>query len=350
MYQTRSDDYAAFRCLAGACPQTCCAAWEIVVDPDAQDAYLRLQHPLAAKLRRVLRVDSEGDTYFAQTDGRCPFLCADGLCELQRTLGEQSLCRTCRDFPRWEVLLCDRVERGLSPACPEAARRLLARTAPLRFVSAPLPDDGYGAGARERRLTAAVTAVRDRVLALLVRPGHTAEENLAAALDFARAAQRQLDRHRIAALACGKVPAADAAPEPMAPAALAAAFASPEPLDARWPELLRRVAALPACPPPRMTAVQQTCLAQTIVWRHGMDALDDRDVVFPVQYAAATLRLLACLAAVSDCTDAQLVVLVTREVENDPEALTRLRAGLQIEPPKMNAQEARDDEKMQLQN
>ena len=74
-------------------------------------------------------------------------------------------------------------------------------------------------------------------------------------------------------------------------------------------------------------------------------ALDDRDVVFPVQYAAATLRLLACLAAVSDRTDAQLVVLVTREVENDPEALSRLRAGLQIEI-KMNAQEARDDEKM----
>ena len=98
-----------------------------------------------------------------------------------------------------------------------------------------------------------------------------------------------------------------------------------------------------------MTAVQQACLAQAIVWRHGMDALDDRDVVFPVRYAAATLRLLACLAAVSDCTDAQLVVLVTREVENDPEALSRLRAGLQIEP-KTNAQEARDDEKMQLQN
>ena len=321
MYQTRPDDYAAFRCLAGACPQTCCAAWEIVVDPDAQDAYLRLQHPLAAKLRRVLRVDSEGDTYFAQTDGRCPFLCADGLCELQRTLGEQSLCRTCRDFPRWEVLLCDRVEQGLSPACPEAARRLLERSAPLRFVSAPLPDDGYVPGARERRLTAAVTAVRDRVLALLARPGHTAYENLAAARAFACAAQRLLCRHRIAALAAGDVPGVtvDAAPEPMPPAAL------------------------PACPPPRMTPMQQTCLAQTIVWRHGMDALDDRDVAFPVRYAAATLRLLDCLAAVSGCTDEQLVVLVTREVENDPEALSRLRAGLE---PKMNAQEALDHEKM----
>ena len=69
MYQTRPDDYAAFRCLAGACPQTCCAAWEIVVDPDAQDAYLRLQHPLAAKLRRVLRVDS-GGRYVLCADGR----------------------------------------------------------------------------------------------------------------------------------------------------------------------------------------------------------------------------------------------------------------------------------------
>ena len=346
MYQTRPDDYAAFRCLAGACPQTCCAAWEIVVDPDAQDAYLRLQHPLAAKLRRVLRVDSEGDTYFAQTDGRCPFLCADGLCELQRTLGEQSLCRTCRDFPRWEVLQGDRVEQGLSPACPEAARRLLERSETLRFVSAPLPDDGYVPGVRERRLTAAVTAVRDRVLALLARPGHTAYDNLAEALAFACAAQRLLDRHRIAALADGKLPAvADAVSAPITPAVLAAAFASPEPLDARWPELLQRAAALPACLPPRMTPVQQTCLAQTIVWRHGMDALDDRDLVFPVRYAAATLRLLDCLAAVSDCTDAQLVVLVTREVENDPEALSRLRAGLQIEP-KINAQEACSDEKM----
>ena len=45
----------------------------------------------------------------------------------------------------------------------------------------------------------------------------------------------------------------------------------------------------------------------------------------------------------SGCTDAQLVVLVTREVENDPEALSRLRAGLE---PKMNAQEALDHEKM----
>ena len=331
MYQTRPDDYDAFRCIAGACPQTCCAAWEIVVDPDAQDAYLRLQHPLAEKLRRVMRVDADGDTYFAQTDGHCPFLCADGLCELQRTLGAQSLCRTCRDFPRWEVLLCDRVEQGLSLACPEAARQLLARTVPLRLESARIPDDGYVPGARERRLTEALMAVRDRTLALLTRPEHTARENLAAAEAFARAAQRLLDRHRLAALTAGNVPqrGMDACAAPLTPAALAAAFASPEPLDPQWPELLRRVDALPVCPPPRLTQTQQLCLAQAIVWRHGMDALDDRDVVFPVRYAAAALRLLDCLAAVSERMDAQLVVCVMRETENDPDALPRLRAGLQ---------------------
>ena len=235
----------------------------------------------------------------------------------------QSLCRTCRDFPRWEVLLCDRVEQGLSLACPEAARQLLARTAPLRLESVRIPDDGYVPGARERRLTAALMAVRDRTLALLKRPEHTARENLAAAEAFACAAQRLLDRHRLAALAAGNVPqrGSDACAGCLKPAALAAAFA--------WPELLRRVAALPVCPPPRLTQTQQMCLAQAIVWRHGMDALDDRDVVFPVRYAAAALRLLDCLAAVSERTDAQLVVCVMRETENAPEALPRLRAGLQ---------------------
>lgn len=143
--------------------------------------------------------------------------------------------------------------------------------------------------------------------------------------------QRLLDRHRLAALAAGNVPqrCMDACAAPLTPAALAAAFASPEPLDPQWPELLRRVAALPVCPPPRLTQTQQMCLAQAIVWRHGMDALDDRDVIFPVRYAAAALRLLDCLAAVSGRTDAQLVVCVMRETENDPEALPRLRAGLQ---------------------
>ncbi|MFR6424931.1 MAG: hypothetical protein ACLUNO_04690 [Oscillospiraceae bacterium] len=62
--------------------------------------------------------------------------------------------------------------------------------------------------ARGRRLTAALMAVRDRTLALLTRPEHTARENLAAAEAFACAAQRLLDRHRLAALTCRKCAAA----------------------------------------------------------------------------------------------------------------------------------------------
>lgn len=98
MYQTRPDDYDAFRCIAGACPQTCCAAWEIVVDPDAQDAYLRLQHPLAEKLRRVMRVDADGDTYFAQSDGAARF-CVPTVCASCSARSARRACAgTCRDF------------------------------------------------------------------------------------------------------------------------------------------------------------------------------------------------------------------------------------------------------------
>ena len=256
---------------------------EIVVDPDAQDAYLRLQHPLAAKLRRVLRVDSEGDTYFI-ADGRAlPVLCADGLCELQRTLGETE---PVPHVPGLSALggaavrpggagAITRVPGGRAAAArahrtvalclrPAAGRRLCARRA--------------GAAADHRRHGGARP-----VLALLAQPGHTAEKTSRrrSILPVRRSASSTGTALR--RWPPGKVPAvpADALPEPETPAVLAAAFASPEPLDARWPEWLRRVAALPACPPPRMTAVQQTCLAQAIVWRHGMDALDDRDVVFP---------------------------------------------------------------------
>ena len=47
----------------------------------------------------------------------------------------------------------------------------------------------------------------------------------------------------------------------------------------------------------------------------------------------------------SSLTDAQLIVFVTREMENDPEALSRLRAGLQITI-KKDTQEAYRNEKM----
>lgn len=328
------DDYNQFHCLAGDCPNTCCAAWEIVIDPEAQDRYLRLRHPLGHKLRAVMRVDADGDTYFAQANGACPFLCADRLCELQRTLGEAALCDTCREFPRYTVWLYDRVEQGLSLACPQAVRMLLARTRPFSLIDSSAPDDGYRPGAREKRMTDLLTALRAQLLQQLACADYTARENLAGVLQSAARMQALLDRHRLRALEAfaPDTAAPRIACTPPAPADFVRVFRTLEPLDARWLPLLTQIAALPAFPTAQLPPLQQTLLVQQILFRYWMDALTDRDVLFAVRYAAVSLLTLGCLTAVSADTPETLLVLYTREMENSPLNMARLHEALRTDP------------------
>ena len=37
------DYYPLFSCIAGKCPDTCCAGWEVVVDPESEKRYMELQ-------------------------------------------------------------------------------------------------------------------------------------------------------------------------------------------------------------------------------------------------------------------------------------------------------------------
>lgn len=112
-----------FSCLAGACPDSCCKEWEVLVDEDTAGRYRALPGPLGEDLRRFLRQE-DGDWYLTVTDGRCPMWRPDGLCRVQAELGHEALCQTCRDFPRLTHDYGDFVERGLELSCPEAARMI----------------------------------------------------------------------------------------------------------------------------------------------------------------------------------------------------------------------------------
>lgn len=126
--------FKKFRCIADKCPDTCCAGWEIVVDPLSERRYREEAAPIGGKLRSVMTVDGDGDTVFRSEGGRCPFLLGSGLCELYCELGERALCRTCERFPRFECVLGARREAGLSLSCPEAARLIFEDDSPAEFV------------------------------------------------------------------------------------------------------------------------------------------------------------------------------------------------------------------------
>ena len=105
--------WGAFRCLAGACPHTCCEKWEVVVDNDTAQRYRSEPGALGDKLRTALRQDADGDWCFPLNGGRCPFLDGDNLCEIHRALGAEATSETCQEHPRfWEDYGAFRFQNG----------------------------------------------------------------------------------------------------------------------------------------------------------------------------------------------------------------------------------------------
>lgn len=125
--------YKKFTCIADKCPDTCCAGWEIVVDPESIERYNTLSGSYADKIKSLITVDSDGDSIFIPQRNRCPFLLENGLCEMYIELGHGSLCRTCRQFPRHVTYFGARLETGISLSCPEAARIVMESPDPITF-------------------------------------------------------------------------------------------------------------------------------------------------------------------------------------------------------------------------
>lgn len=114
--------YKDFKCIASQCEDTCCAGWDIVVDPDSASFYKTVSGEIGDKLGREMKTDSDGDIIFSLNNGRCPFLNGRNLCDIYSALGENALCHTCTMFPRFIEDYGGTCETGLGLACPEAAR------------------------------------------------------------------------------------------------------------------------------------------------------------------------------------------------------------------------------------
>ena len=119
--------YKKFQCIAGDCPDTCCAGWEIPVDKASELRYRKARlngtisnKEFAQKLKKHVnqgRIISE--------DVTCPFLNRQGLCEMYLELGPEALCHTCARHPRHMEDYGNLHEIVLLLSCPEVARLIL---------------------------------------------------------------------------------------------------------------------------------------------------------------------------------------------------------------------------------
>lgn len=114
--------YEKFSCIAGECPDSCCKAWEIIIDKNTYNKYLNINDSIGEIIRDCIITDIEGDKCFSLVDGRCPFLNDEGLCDIHLRLGEGFTSEICRTHPRFVEEYDGFTEVSLSLSCPEACR------------------------------------------------------------------------------------------------------------------------------------------------------------------------------------------------------------------------------------
>ncbi len=135
--------FSSFHCIAGACPDTCCAGWEVDLDGEILEKYAACPGPLGQEIRSRIRTEN-GYTFFEMNGTRCPFLNDRNLCRLILEAGEDHLSITCREHPRFWEEYGSRTETCLAISCPEAARLLFSE--PFRLTvrhseETPAPED-----------------------------------------------------------------------------------------------------------------------------------------------------------------------------------------------------------------
>ena len=135
MLVTKPNRDKEFRCLASACPDTCCAGWEIVVDDVSADRFRAMEDGMGKRLQQSL-VTVDGETQLKRyPNGRCVMLNDSNLCDLYAAYGEGALCRTCRLHPRFVADYGARREVMPGLSCPGWIEVYLLDTEKVSFVT-----------------------------------------------------------------------------------------------------------------------------------------------------------------------------------------------------------------------
>lgn len=285
MDATKPSYYDRFRCLASACPDSCCKEWDVDVDEAAAARYRALTGPLGDRLRQVLR-DTPWGVQMAAENGRCPMWRADGLCRIQAELGEAALCRVCREFPRLRHDYGDFLELGLELSCPEAARLILTApaAAAVRFTlpggEAPEYDPADMAVLKQSRAWAQQG----------LDAGALGEFDPAAVLETAGAMAQAPDR-----------------------AGFFRFFRELEILTPRWAALLE-------APAPTRLPPEAAALARYLAERYWLQAISDFDIMGRAKFIVIACLLVGSLGG-SFTENAQLF---SKEIENDADNVDAL--------------------------
>ena len=317
--------YDRFSCAAGRCSDTCCACWEIVVDPAHVRLYDSLPGPLGEAARAHLRRDADGTPYLSlNAQGRCALLRPDGLCALQAAYGADALNDVCRRYPRFRYEFGARTELGISISCPTACALVLST--PFALLES-VEDVPPSLNDIDPQRFYAFLRGQDTAFSIAADARFPVFARMALLLDFAGVLSRSIG---------DPAPASDAFAPAQREARLAALapkrradftrlrdlFAGMEPLSPEFPAQLSAL----THPAPFADPVEAERLLQYYVYKYFLQSAYDGRLLANMQFAAASLLLLGAL--LEDAPQAQHVDIIhrfARETEHSEESLAAFR-------------------------
>ena len=307
-----------FRCIASACPDSCCKEWDVQIDNDKAALYRSLSGDLGDRLREVL-TEEDGETVMTIIDGRCPMWREDGLCRIQAELGEDALCKTCREFPRLTHDYGNFVEMGLELSCPEAARIILSCSHPT-VTESTVPggeDPEY-----DEEAMAVLLRTREQLRQILFDPSLTTAQALVTALMYGYHAQAELDGEE--EMPFDPAAALDEARSFAAPGSMDEILAFFKDLEVLTPAWQHRLDT--PSPAPRTDA--HRLLARYFADRYWLQAVSDYDLVSRVKLMAISCLVVKHLGGDLPAT----AQLYSKEIENSIDNVEAILDGAYTHP------------------
>lgn len=162
------DYYEEFSCIAGDCRHSCCIGWEIDIDEDTYAYYKSIGGALGERLATYMYMTEDNEHSFQlESNGYCPFLNKDKLCDICIALGEEALSEVCTEYPRFSIEYGNVLQKCLSLSCEEVGRILFFKDALVQIVDHYMPDDTSDADEPEDEWIPAMEQMQKQAIALL---------------------------------------------------------------------------------------------------------------------------------------------------------------------------------------
>jgi len=129
-----------FKCVSSRCIDTCCAGWDINIDEDTYNNYIKSDGQFKELLEgKFVENKKEHDSFnhgFMVLKGErtCPFLNSNMLCDIHAKVGEENLCITCKSYPRVFNIVDNVYEKSGLPSCAEICTKAFLNKEKMEFI------------------------------------------------------------------------------------------------------------------------------------------------------------------------------------------------------------------------